>query len=152
LNAMSNGVRFAPALVGRDYLGLDEDDQQRFATSCSNWLTMVQFFKEMFNRCERSIVNDVSVAMQLELQHRMHPVIADMISHCFYNERLKTHNDAVKRFEEDPPPFAMVPGAWMPQQRIVFVDLPWLQEKKGATGEEGGEADGKRRYTNPAEI
>jgi hypothetical protein len=48
LNAMSNGVRFAPALVGRDYLGLDEDDQQRFAANCSNWLTMVQFFKEMF--------------------------------------------------------------------------------------------------------
>jgi serine/threonine protein kinase len=152
LNAMSNGVRFAPALVGRDYLGLDEDDQQRFVTNCSNWLTMVQFFKEMFNRCERSIVGDTSIAMQLELQHRMHPDIAELISHCFYKGKLKTHDDATKRFNSTPAPFVTVPGGWLPDQRIVFVDLPWLQEKKGATGEEGGEADGKRRYSNPAEI
>jgi hypothetical protein len=152
LNAMSNGVRFAPALVGRDYLGLDEDDQQRFAFNCSTWLTMVQFFRETFSRCERSVVGDISIAMQLELQHRMHPVIADMISHCFYKEKLKTHDDAVKRFAADPAPFSIVSGGWMPQQRIVFVDLPWLQEKKGATGEEGGDTDGKRRYSNPAEI
>jgi hypothetical protein len=152
LNAMSNGVRFAPALVGRDYLGLDEDDQQRFAVSCSTWLAMVQFFRETFNRCERSAVNDVSIAMQLELQHRMHPVIADMISHCFYKDKLKTHDEAAKRFQVEPTPFAKIPDGWRPEQRIVFVDLPWIQQKKGATGEEGGDADGKRRYSNPGEI
>lgn len=152
LNAMSNGVRFAPALVGRDYLSLDEDDQQRFATNCSTWLTMVQFFRETFNRCERSVVRDVSIAMQLELQHRMHPVIADMISHCFYKGRLRTHDDATERFAVTPPPFTTIEGGWMPAERVVFVDLPWIQQKKGASGEEGGDSDGKRRYSNPAEI
>lgn len=151
LNAWKNGAGFAPGLVGREYVGLDDDDQQRFGESCTVWLDMVQFFAEMFRRCQRSVVAEAPIAMRLELQHRMHPDICDMISHCFYHERLRTHEDAIARFESEGPPFGIVANGWMPEQRIVFVDLPWMQEVKHATGEVGG-ADGKRRYTNPAEI
>jgi hypothetical protein len=151
LNALKNGAGFAPGLVGREYVGLDDEDQQKFSESCTVWLDMVQFFAEMFRRCERSVVNGVPIAMQLELQHRMHPVICDLISECFYKGKLRTHDDAVERFENDPPPFSIAPGGWMPPERIVFVDLPWIQEVRHATGEEGG-SDGKRRYTNKKET
>ena len=44
MNALKNGAGFAPGLVGREYLGLDEDDQQKFADGRAIWLDMVQFF------------------------------------------------------------------------------------------------------------
>jgi hypothetical protein len=151
LNALKNGAGFAPGLVGREYLGLDEDDQQKFADGCAVWLDMVQFFAELFRRCERSVINGVPIAMQLELQHRMHPTICDLISYCFYKKKLKTHDDAIERFKSEAPPFSIIKGGWMPEERIVFVDMPWIQEVRHATGEEGG-SDGKRRYTNKGEI
>src|SRR5262249_28617429 len=64
---------------------------------------------------------------------------------------LKTHDDAIDRFNSTPTPFEIVDNGWMPDHRIVFVDLPWVQEVRHATGEEGG-SDGKRRYTNKTEI
>jgi hypothetical protein len=151
LNALKNGSAFAPGLIGREYAGLDEDDQRKFADNCAVWLDMVQFFAEIFRRCERSVVNGIPIAMQLELQHRMHPTICDLISHCFYKRKLRTHDEAVKRFEAKAPPFLITAGGWMPEARIVFVDLPWIQEVHYATGEEG-ESEGKRRYSNKAEI
>ncbi len=151
LNALKNGARFAPGIVGRDYLGLDEDDQQKFSDSCAIWMAMVQFFAEMFRRCERSVVEGTPIAMQLTLQHRMHPTICDLISDCFYKTTLKTHDDAIARFDLEPSPFKTIDGSWMPNARIVFIDLDWIQAKRHVTGEEGG-ADGKRRYTNKAEL
>jgi AAA domain/Protein kinase domain len=151
LNALKNGASFAPGLVGREYVSLDEDDQQKFADGCAVWLDMVQFFAEMFRRCEQSVVNDVPIAMQLELQHRMHPTICELISYCFYRKKLKTHEDAIERFKSEAPPFSIINGGWMPEERIVFVDMPWIQEVPHATGEEGG-SEGKRRYTNSSEV
>jgi serine/threonine protein kinase len=151
LNALKAGLPFAPGLVDRAYVGLDEEDQRRFVESCVGWLDMVQFFAEMFRRCERSELNGIQIAKQLEEQHRMHPDIADLISRCFYQGRLKTHPGAIERFIYEAPPFRLRADGWMPEQRIVFLDLPWIQEEKHATGEQGG-TPGSPRYTNPAEV
>jgi AAA domain len=81
----------------------------------------------------------------------MHPTISDLISDCFYRGTLKTHDDAIKRFTSEGFPFSMIEGAWMPEARIVFVDMPWMQAMRNASGEEGG-SDGKRRYSNKTET
>ena len=112
---------------------------------------MVQFFADLFRRCEQSEVNGIQIAKRLEEQHRMHPDIACLISRCFYKGRLKTHPDATARFMSETPPFELRADGWMPEQRIVFLDLPWIQEEKHATGEQGG-TPGSPRYTNPAEV
>jgi superfamily I DNA and/or RNA helicase len=79
LNALKTGARFAPGLVDRVFINLDAEDQERFVESCTTWLDMVQFFAELYRRCERSEVRGVQIASQLEFQHRMHPDIASSI-------------------------------------------------------------------------
>jgi superfamily I DNA and/or RNA helicase len=152
LNALKAGSPFAPGLVDRAYIGMDEADQRRFADACLGWVDMVQFFAEMYRRCERSDVNGVKIAKQLTEQHRMHPDIAAMISDCFYKGALTTHPDAAARFTTEPAPFVVTDRGWLPREsHIIFVDLPWIQEEKHATGERGGDA-GSPRYTNPGEV
>lgn len=151
LNALKAGLPLAPGLIDRAYVDLDDEDQHRFADSCLIWLNMVQFFAEVFRRCERSEIDGVRIARQLQEQHRMHPDIAALISNCFYKGALTTHRDAEARFASEAPPFRLRPNGWMPEQRIVFVDMPWIQQEKHATGEKGG-AQGAPRYTNPSEV
>lgn len=150
LNALKMGAQFAPGLIDRAFMNLDANGQIKFSDSCSEWLPMVQFFAELFLRATKSTVAGVSIAQQLKFQHRMHPEIAKLVSECFYKGRLKTHPDAIKRFSEEPPPYSIVAGSWLPAAPVVFIDMPWVQQEKFAGGEEGG--DGAPRYSNPTEI
>lgn len=151
LNALKVGGQYAPGLVDRVFMNFDPEDHNQFTEKCADWLNMVQFFADLFGRCERSVVNGVKIAVQLEFQHRMHPDIASLVSDCFYKGNLKTHDDAIARFNETPPPCDLVRNGWMPASRIVFVDLPWVQKDRHAVGERGGEHSGPR-YTNLPEI
>jgi phosphatidylserine/phosphatidylglycerophosphate/cardiolipin synthase-like enzyme len=82
---------------------------------------MVQFFAELFRRCEQSEVNGIQIAKRLEEQHRMHPDIACLISRCFYKGRLKTHPDATARFMSETPPFVPVRTAAASGARVTLI-------------------------------
>jgi serine/threonine protein kinase len=150
LNALKLGTELAPGLIDRQFVNLDESDQAKFRDNCEEWLRMVHFFAELYARAKRSVVRDIPIAEQLKFQHRMQPAIAALVSSCFYNGRLETHPDAIKRFDEEGSPFKIARGSWLPETPLVFVDMPWVQEIKLAVGEKGG--DGDPRYTNDDEV
>lgn len=151
LEAVKLGARFAPSLVDRTFSNMTPLELEQFNQNVPSWLEMVLFFSDLFLRCEESERDGVKLASTLSEQHRMHPVISDMVSRCFYGVRLSTHRRAVQFYDETPPPIAIVDGGWLPPHPLVFVDLPWVQEVQHATGEEGGPGKGPR-YTNRAEA
>lgn len=77
------------------------------------------------------------IARRLNEQYRMHPVIARVVSHCFYDGELITNADKEKEYLSKPPPFASVDVKRLPDCPIVFVDMPYSREEKpgGRAGE-----------------
>jgi hypothetical protein len=144
--ALTGGGKFAPGLVDRSIIS---EDSSAFRADCALWRSMVRFFAELFRRCAESDRGGVPLARRLNTQHRMHPHIAELVSRCFYGGQLYTDEEREKEFLSTEPPFE--PADWLGVERIVFLDLPWVQAEKGASGERGGSA-GHRRYSNPIEV
>jgi DNA polymerase III delta prime subunit len=144
--ALTGGGRFAPGLVDRSIVSEDPDT---FRADCALWRSMVRLFAELFRRCAESDRGGVTLARRLDTQHRMHPHIAELVSRCFYGGQLHTDQEREQEFLSAQPPFE--PADWLGEERIVFLDLPWVQAEKGASGERGGR-DGQRRYSNPVEV
>lgn len=153
LEAVKLGARYAPSLVDRTFSRLTAEERTRFEENVPAWLEMVLFFSDLYRRCYASERSEVRLAARLTEQHRMHPVIAQMVSECFYDDELVTHAEAKTRFETRPSssPVAIRPGSWLPDKPFVFIDIPWVQEEKEAQGEDGGPGKGPR-YTNPVEA
>lgn len=71
------------------------------------------------------------IATRLSLQHRMHPAIARLVSDGFYDRKLLTDDDAVRRFKDRPSPVVSTDATRLPQSPIVFVDMPYVQSTMG---------------------
>lgn len=84
------------------------------------------------------------VVSQLADQHRMHPAIADLVSHSFYGNALQTDALCVARFAAATTPFNFL-NERLPKSPIVVLSLPYAQKESGAE-------DAKPVYTNPAEV
>ncbi len=78
------------------------------------------------------------IARRLSTQHRMHPAIARVVSHCFYGDALTTDEDRRIAFEsEKNPPVRSSDPDRLPEGPIVVVNMPYLQSTVGLkTGEE----------------
>ncbi len=85
-------------------------------------------------------------------QHRMHPHIADLVGRVFYPDPddevgtiLVSPQETHERFEAAAP-FLMEPETWLPEERIVWCNVPWRQKTKFAEGESDGV------FSSPAEV
>ncbi|HEY5830025.1 MAG TPA: AAA domain-containing protein, partial [Hyphomicrobiaceae bacterium] len=109
--------------------GLDElveiaDDEVRLARICAAARQYVELFKSIVERGrERNLKYPGAqpLAIELTIQHRMHPVICDVVSEAFYDGKLTTFDKTARKFAEGPPPFTFVNQA-LPQSPIVWVD------------------------------
>ena len=145
--ALGYGARFAPTLVERHSWADVAADPEGFADDCSRWVRSLRLFRTLFERCERAGEEDGGrIARQLVHQHRMHPDIRQIVSDCFYPELTEAAR-ALKAFSTTPDPFVTVEGGWLPTERIVFLDVPWVQRGHEARGEEN-----KPPYTAPLEV
>lgn len=152
-------VKFALAesdlVVGnifRDF-GLDDlreavDDDAVLSETCAAARRMLLLFESLvtgeLDRQKRSGQNRRRVATELLQQHRMHPVIAGVISEVFYDGRLETEPKRAAEFETEEVPFE-ISDARLPPSPLVFVDLPYVQR-------EGGAGEQFPTYHNPAEV
>lgn len=68
---------------------------------------------------------------RLALQGGMHPAIARVVSHAFYQDQLKSHATSTARFQQKPCPVLSADPARLPQSPIVVVDMPWVQDTLG---------------------
>ena len=95
----------------------------------------------------RPVVGGVrrSVTSELSVQHRMDPAIAELVSTCFYDNRLTT---SAERWEaaRNPLPFSF--GKAFPNSPIVFVDMPFVSR----TGHAKPVESGRPRWHNQAEA
>ena len=87
------------------------------------------------------------IAKKLSFQHRMHPVLAKIVSDAFYEGELQTHPQAVARFRTDPCPIVSKSGDLLPDVPLVWIETPYVQATKGARRSEY-----EPNYHNPEEA
>lgn len=138
-NAIQSGSKFAPSLVDRTLVE-DEDDRALLTDRCELWRRMIGIFGLIF---DKSAAEDGSgPAATLTQQHRMHPHIAELVGRIFYPDSkggtiIESPESTRQRFSGSTP-FAVVRGSWLPNQRIVWCDVPWVQKREWAEGESDG--------------
>jgi hypothetical protein len=71
------------------------------------------------------------IARRLTQQHRMHPSIARIVSHAFYDDALESHAKTVSRFRDEVCPVLSSDPKRLPEAPIVIVDMPWVQTAMG---------------------
>lgn len=148
-NALRAAAAFAPNLIDAQIVA-DDEGRHSFADRCELWRERVNFFGHLFDRSLQAEGNRAP-AITLVDQHRMHPHIANVVGKTFYpddSERgtsLHTPEETRAQFAADPP-FSIVEGGWLPEERVVWVDVPWVQSKKHAAGETIG------LFTSPVEA
>jgi hypothetical protein len=134
-------------LVGEEFVGgslrdptteeiLDaiEEDASDLPALCSDALRALTLFEAII---EKEFERQASgrrgrpIAKRLTTQHRMHPVIAELVSRCFYGGELKTDEKRRQEFESNGPLFTSTDGKRAPIAPIVIIDMPYIQETIG---------------------
>lgn len=114
-------------------LNVEEGDDDEYINQgrSERWAPMVQTFGYLFNESKRLLGEDA--AHLLSSQHRMAPEICELLKETFYPS-LSTHDNAKSRLKTSDP-FDLIAGSWMPAEKIVFVDVPYIQVSKTNTGQ-----------------
>jgi serine/threonine protein kinase len=137
--AIQAGARFAPGLVDPSLVD-DDGDMTKFEEKCAQWARMVTLFGEIFNRSLGTTELPGPAAMLTD-QHRMHPDIADLVGRIFYpsedGSQIKSSDETRRRFAA-PPPFVIKNPAILPEQRVIWWNVPWVQKDHFAEGETDG--------------
>jgi len=79
----------------------------------------------------------------------MHPALAEVVSYSFYDNELKTHDDAAARISNAPTPVFSCDSKRLPNAPLVFLNMPWIQ---ATVGMKEGDAECRPRWHNPAEV
>jgi superfamily I DNA and/or RNA helicase len=87
------------------------------------------------------------IARRLAIQHRMHPAIARIVSHCFYEDGLATDAKREAKFLADSAPYHSVDEKRLSTAPVVVVDMPYLQEQVGQH-----EGDQQPPWRNASEV
>ena len=108
----------------------EESGDAEFGTLCALALESVLLFERLV---EDEFANQAQlpdarrIARRLDKQHRMHPVIARLVSGCFYGGELSTHQEAVDRFNAAKCPIGTSDIRRVPDVPILVVDMPYVQ-------------------------
>lgn len=129
----------------------DTDETVNFPEVCRKSIGKLFLFEQLiedeleFQRENPSSKN--KIASPLYIQHRMHPAIAEIVSQCFYNGDLKTSPERIQHCANTPSFTNLHKSSTIPQQPIIWIDMPWLQT---TLGKKIGE--NTPRYTNEDEM
>ena len=149
-DALGNASRLIPRRLGFDLGPLEaEEAMDGFEARCARWLPMVSTFGHVFTASNALPDGSSPIAARLNEQHRMHPDICDLSRACFYPD-LRTADVARERLAK-PDPFRTMDGSWLPAERIVFVDMPWIQSTPEARGQDR-DGQGRMVLRNEAEA
>lgn len=146
-------------LVDFDWIRAWQDqsalDRNTFKDYARSWLNT---FERIFGYCssctgsERVTINEANgaAAGMLSGQHRMHPLIGELISLAYYKGKVQNCT-----LDERGAPLARVTHPFSEPDAvvgcaIVWIDLPWAQREPGCA--ERGPDTRQPRYTNPAEV
>lgn len=138
--AIQAGAPFAPSLID-PALVADDDERVPFTDRCEQWAGMVKLFETLFTKSARGGGEKIPAAVLTD-QHRMHPHIADLVGRVFYPDKeggtiIKSPRETHERFD-NPTPYSIREGSWLPDRRIVWCDVPWERKEQFAEGEIDG--------------
>lgn len=129
---------------------LDAEDNELFVRLCAEARRALFLFESMVEtevqRQERG-GRGKPIARKLDIQHRMHPLIGDLVSRCFYDRGLNTSDEARAHFNGVSCPVQTAAPAIVPDTPIVVVDMPYEREIEASRY-------GERypRFSNPLEA
>lgn len=131
---------------------LDEIDEEAgdFPALCSLAIGCIILFEKLIEAefgVHKRNPSAKRLAHRLNQQHRMHPVIARVVSHCFYEDDLESHEDTVARFARERCPVVSGDTKRIPNAPIVVVDMPYVQSTIGKK-----EGERHPRWHNPDEV
>lgn len=150
-------LRTLPRLIDRavhlllddELLEFIEDDSQDLEALCTDAKRALYLFETLLTseleRQERKGIG-LPIASSLSEQHRMHPVICELVSAAFY-KKLTTSDNRVKKAREQATWIASVDAVLLPDKPVVFVDMPY---ERSAEGQQRFES--LPRFTNEAEV
>lgn len=89
------------------------------------------------------------IASMLEIQHRMHPIIAEVVSDVFYKKKLKTSDEKAEFYKEENKPFHFESSdlSQINSAPIVWIETPDVQANQGINS-----GDKKPQWNNPFEV
>lgn len=128
-----------------DWIGDNIEERQ-----CADAIGMLLLFETLIESNVLKRDPDATgrpIGRQLLEQHRMHPVLGELISETFYGGKIKTFPKAAAKFRTETPPLISADASRLPDAPIVFVDLPYVQDTVGMKSPET-----KPRWTNRAEA
>jgi hypothetical protein len=139
--AIEIGAEFAPALVDDSILETEEG-RASLEERCDYWRRMVTFFEQFFELSTSADPTRPGPAATLTDQHRMHPHIATLVGNVFYPDAsggtiIRSPEETHQRFKSAPP-FTLASLGPLPEHRIVWWDVPWIQKEVYAEGEAEG--------------
>ena len=140
-------------VVDDDLAEMIDDDaaDTEFAQLCADAKGMLFLFQTLIEnevaRQERPGARSPNIARALTVQHRMHPVIAGLVSRCFYGGTIRTGEEAQAKFLSTPSPVTSADVKRLPDAPIVVVDMPYQQSTVGSR-----DVERYPRFTNLDEV
>ena len=127
-----------------------EEDGDAVAELCTVAMDCLHMFEGLIDRefaVQARNAKARPIAHRLDVQHRMHPAIARLVSSCFYEDRLITHPAAEDRFNSAQCPIKSADSKQMPNAPITVVAMPYIQSTPGMR-----EGERSPRWHNPSEV
>lgn len=136
-------------LLDEDLLEFIEDDGQDMDALCSEAKRVLYLFEtlltdELKRQTERP--GGRAIASTLRVQHRMHPVICDLVSATFYGN-LTTSEARAKQAASQENWISWSPSSELPNLPVVLIDMPYERSTVDA-----GRIERLPRFTNEDEV
>ena len=157
-DGIREAVKIAGELISRSLRDADmeelldeiEEEDADLAPLCADAINTMMLFETIVEKeFARQTSNKAGrpIARRLAMQHRMHPAIARIVSHCFYDDDLSTDAKREAKFLAGPAPYYSADEKRLPATPVVVIDMPYLQEHVGQR-----EGDQRPPWRNPSEV
>lgn len=138
---------------------IDNFSEQDLEDICREALRLHLLFESLINEEEIALKRSKDhyghegrhkpIASMLEIQHRMHPIIAEVVSDVFYKHKLDTSDEKKEFYTEQNKPFYFETADFkeINSAPIVWIETPDVQANQGVKS-----GDRKPQWNNPFEV
>lgn len=141
--AVKKALAVGDPLIGRTlrdrvveevFADVSPTDGEKLSDLCDEAFRNFSLFQSLieneFDRQQRG-GSGKPIAAPLTKQHRMHPAIAKIVSAAFYDGDLLTDEAREKTFLTNPSPVGSLDTRRLPDDPVVWIDMPWVQRTLG---------------------
>ena len=169
-NSLKKSLQFSQEIYNNNIKGefvknklnqesIDKLSDQDYEEICREALRLHLLFENLINEEEIALKRSKDhyghearhkpIASMLDIQHRMHPVIAEVVSNVFYKNKLETSEEKKEFYTEQNKHFYFETDHFesMNNSAILWIETPDIQANKGSRS-----GDQKPQWHNPFEV